>query len=68
MKMDDIIQEYRLREPKESSLVRPEGIPARLLHQFTDHHEVKAFTNDDNSVWLLVSKAEGKFILQAPLQ
>ena len=56
-----------MREAREDSYVAPEFIPAALLQGFSDRYEVKAYTDKDQSAWLLVSNAEGRFVLRAPL-
>jgi hypothetical protein len=78
MNPNDIIQQYGLHEAKESGrFALPETIPSGLINMtrldrkeramFENHHEVKAYTNDSHTVWLLVSKAEHRFLLQAPI-
>jgi hypothetical protein len=67
MILDNIITEYAMREARENSDVAPECIPAALLRAFSDSYEVKAYTDENQSAWLLVSKAERRFLLRAPL-
>jgi hypothetical protein len=68
MTTEELIRHYNLRAAKESSLVRPEGVPSNLLGTFSDSHSVEAFTDDKHSVWLLRSKKENRFLLQGTLQ
>lgn len=67
MTPENIIKQGGLHEARETSRVQPEAYPSNLMSTFRDHHEVKVYTNDDNSVWLFVSKAERRFLLQAPI-
>lgn len=65
MNPNDIIQQLSLHEARESGMhAIPEALPSNLLNTFQDHYEVKAYTNDARTVWLLVSDAERRFILQ----
>jgi hypothetical protein len=66
MNPSEIIQQYNLHEAKESSLTRPEAIPLSLVNLFKDHHEVQAYTSDNHLVWMLVSRAEHRLVLEAP--
>jgi hypothetical protein len=68
IKTEDIIRKYALHEARESSPVNPEHIPFGLLHTLADRRKVKAYTDKDRTAWLLVSKAERRFLLQAPLE
>ena len=68
IKTEDIIRQYALHEARESSPIHPEHIPFGLLHTLADRREIKAYTDKDGTAWLLVSKAERRFLLQAPLE
>jgi len=50
MNINNIIDQYRLREAKQSSLTLPESVPSDLLRLFGDSHAVEAYTNDGKSV------------------
>ena len=66
-KTKDIIRQYVLREVQKPSPINPEFTPADLANAFADHEAVKSYTNQDQTVWLLVSETKWKLRLPAPL-
>jgi hypothetical protein len=65
--IEDLKERYGLYEVREQSAVNPEFTPANLIDTFIDPDEVKVHTNQNQTVWLLVSSRERRFLLQAPL-
>jgi hypothetical protein len=70
MTPEQIIQHYFMHEIDESNPgpALPEAIPTSMLRTFADPWEAKAYTNHGQTAWLLTSKAERRFLLEAPLE